>query len=60
MVSIRGERRSNSDRVRPTAWVRRKWGDPSTSVPNEDFEDYIEQKEVEIDDEGYLGGPAYR
>jgi len=46
--------------VRPTAWVRRKWGDPSTSVPNEDFEDYIEQKEVEIDDDGYLGGPAYR
>jgi len=57
MVSIRGGGSSNSNRVRPTASVRRRCCDPSTSVPNEDFEDYIEQEEVEIDDEGYLRGP---
>jgi len=38
--------------------VRRRRGGPSTSVPNEDFEDYIEQEEVEIYDEGYPGGPV--
>jgi len=41
--------------VRPTASVRRRRGGPSTSVQNEDFEDYIEQEDVEIDDEGYPG-----
>ena len=56
MVRTRGGGSSNLDRVRPTALVRRKRGDPSTSIPNEHFEDYIEQ-EVEVDDEGYPGGP---
>jgi len=27
----------------------------NASVPSEDFEDYIEQEEVEIDDEDYPG-----
>ena len=58
MVRTRGEGSFNLDRVRPTASVRRRRGGPSTSVPNKDFEDYIEQKEVEIDDEGYPGGPV--
>ena len=35
-------------RVRPTASVRRRRGGPSTSIPNEDFDDYIEQEEVEL------------
>jgi len=48
----------NSDRVRPTASMRRRRGGPSTSVPNKDFEDYIEEEEVEIDDEGYPGVPV--
>jgi len=56
IVRTRGGGSSNSDRVRPTASVRRRCGGPSTSIPNEDFEDYIEQEEVEIDDEDYLGG----
>jgi len=42
--------------VRLAAFVRRMCGGLSTSVPNEDFEDYIEQEEVKIDDEGYPGG----
>jgi len=37
---------------------QRRCGGPSTLVRNEDFEDYIEQEEVEIDDEGYPGGPV--
>ena len=57
MVRIRGGGSSNSDRVRPTASVRRRCGGPITLVPNEDFEDYIEQ-EVEIYDEGYPRGPV--
>ena len=40
--------------------MRRRWGGPNTSVSNEDFEDYIVQEEVEIDDEGYPGGPIDR
>jgi len=56
MVRTRGGGSSKLDRVRPTASVRRKRGDPSTSIPIEQFEDYIEQ-EVEVDDEGYPGGP---
>jgi len=58
MVRTRDEGLSNSDRVRPTASVRRRRGGPSTSVPNEDFEDYIEEEEVEINDEGYPGEPV--
>ncbi|XP_068478444.1 protein MAIN-LIKE 1-like isoform X1 [Phaseolus vulgaris] len=57
MVRTRGGGSSNLDRVRPTASIRRKRGGPSTSIPNEEFEDYIEQEEVEVDDEGYPGGP---
>ena len=57
MVRTRGEGSSNLDRVRSIASVRRKRGGPSTLVLNEHFEDYIEQEEVEVDDEGYLGGP---
>jgi len=57
MVRTRGGGLFNSDRVWPTTSVRRRRGGPSTSVPNEYFQDYIEQEEVEIDDyEGYLGG----
>jgi len=37
--------------------VRRRRGGPSTSVPNEHFEDYIEQEEVEVDDKDYQGEP---
>jgi len=47
MARTREEESSNVDRVRPTASVRRNCGDPSTSVANEDFENYIEQEEVE-------------
>jgi len=43
MVMTRGGGSSNSDRVQPIASVRRRRGGLSTSVPNEDFEDYIEQ-----------------
>ncbi|XP_068501102.1 protein MAIN-LIKE 1-like [Phaseolus vulgaris] len=57
MVRIRGGGSSNLDRVRPTASVIRKRAGPSTSIPNQQFEDYIEQEEVEVDDEGYPGGP---
>ena len=57
MVQTRGGGSSNLDRVCPTASVRRKRGGPNTSIPNEQFEDYIEQEEVEVDDEGYPGGP---
>ncbi|XP_068475266.1 protein MAINTENANCE OF MERISTEMS-like [Phaseolus vulgaris] len=57
MVRTRGGGSSNLDLVRSTASVRRKRGGPSTSILNEQFEDYIEQKEVEVDDEGYPGGP---
>jgi len=53
MVRTRGGGSSNLDRVRPTASVRRRPGGPSTSVPNEHFEDYIKEEELEIDDEGY-------
>jgi len=60
MVRTRGGGSSNLDRVRPTALVRRKRGGPSTSIPNEHFEDYIEEEEVEVDDEGYTGGPLYK
>jgi len=56
MVTTRGGGSSNLDCVRPTASVRRRHGGPSTLVPNEDFEDYIEKEKVEIDDEGYLEG----
>jgi len=56
MVRTRGRGFSNVDHVRPTASVRRKCGGPSTSIVNEEFEENIEQEEVEIDDEGYLGG----
>jgi len=55
MVRAR-EGSSSVDRVRPTASMRRERSDPSNSVANEDFKENIEQKEVEIDDEGYLGG----
>ena len=58
MVRTRGGGSSNMDRVRPTASVRRRRGGPSTSVSNEHFEDYIEGEELEIDDEGYPGGPV--
>jgi len=58
MVRTKGGGSTNSDCVRPTVSVRRRRGGPSTLVPNEDFENYIEQEEVEIDDEGYPGGPA--
>jgi len=58
MVRTRGGGSSNLDHVRPTASVRRRRGSPSTSVPNEHFEDYIEEGELEIDDEGYPGGPV--
>ncbi|XP_068504169.1 protein MAIN-LIKE 1-like [Phaseolus vulgaris] len=57
MVRTRGGGSSNLDRVRPTASIRRKRGGSSTSIPNQEFEDYIEQEEVEVDDEGYPGGP---
>ena len=56
-MRTRGWRSCNLDCVRPTASVRRRRGGPSTSVQNEDFEDYIEQEDVEIDDEGYPGWP---
>ena len=55
-MRTRGGGSSNVDRVRPTAYVRRKRGGHSNSVANEDFEENIEQKEVEIDDEGYSRG----
>jgi len=58
MVRTRGGGSSNLDRVRPTASVRRRQGGPSTSISNEYFEDYIEGEELEIDDEGYPGGPV--
>ena len=57
MVRTKGGRSSNVDRVRPTAYVRRKHGGPSSLVANEDFERNIEQEEMEIDEEGYPGGP---
>jgi len=57
MVRTRGEGSSNLDRVRPIASVRRRRGGPSTLVSNEHFENYIEGEELEIDDEGYPGGP---
>ena len=57
MVRTRGGGSSNLDRVQPTASVRRRRGDPSTSVSSEHFGDYIEEEELEIDDEGYPGGP---
>ena len=38
--------------------MRRKRGGTRTSVANEEFKENIEQKEVEIDDEGYAGGPV--
>ena len=56
-MRTRGGRSSNLDCVWPTASVRRKRGGPSTSISNEQFEDYIEQEEVEVDDEGYPRGP---
>jgi len=56
MVRTRGGEYSNSNHMRPIVFVRRRCGGPSTSIPNEDFEDYIEQEEVEIDNEGYPGG----
>jgi len=58
MVRTRGGGSSNLDLVRPTTSVRRRRDGPSTLVPNEDFEYYIEQEEVEINYEGYLGGPV--
>jgi len=56
MLRTRGRGSSNLDRVRPTVFVRRRRGGPNTSIPNQNFEDYIEQEEVEIDDEGYSRG----
>jgi len=54
MVRTREGWSFNSDCVRPTAYVIRRRGSPSTSLPNEDFEDYIEQEKVKIDYEVYL------